>query len=135
WAPVRMEQRRPIAGDLPRGSFVLEIAFPAPAASEPVGEQAAPAAASPASPPGDAGAPTQPPELFAVFVPDEDGVRIAWGADERYLISLLVQPAHARASATLAGRAGLGELNQHRILAGGFVSLAGLDELSSGSLE
>lgn len=134
WAPVRMEQRRPIAGALPRGSFVLEIAFAEPAQSEPVGDPPATRARGPASGASAAEVPTLPPELFAVFVPDEDGVRIAWGADERHLISLLVQPARPKASATLAGRAGLGELNLHRLLAGGFVSLASVDELTSGPI-
>jgi hypothetical protein len=132
WAPVRMQQRRPISGDLPRGSFVLEVVL-APAA--PV---AAEAGASDelelSTSAGDMAAEApRPPELFAVFVPDEDGVRIAWGADERFLISLLTESAHSKATTTLAARAGLGELHQHRILAGGFVSLAGLEELNSAS--
>jgi hypothetical protein len=126
WVPVNMQQRRPLAGDLPRGSFVLEMAFARPRVASveesPDGELA-PAVSAPA------------PELFMVFVPDEDGVRIAWGADERFLSSLLVQRGRSKASATLAGRAGLGALNQHRILAGGFFSLAGLEELDVGALE
>jgi len=132
WAPARMEQRRPSTGSLPRGSFVLEIGFEPPLAAANGGERSAPE-------PGAAGASatdaTRPPELFAVFVPDEDGVRIAWGADERFLISLLTERARTKASATLAGRPGLGELHQHRILAGGFVSLAWLEELNAGSLD
>jgi hypothetical protein len=32
WTPLRMQQRRPIAGDLPRGSFVLEVVFVPPRA-------------------------------------------------------------------------------------------------------
>jgi hypothetical protein len=127
WVPVHMEQRRPLAGDLPRGSFVLEMAFARPKAAkseEPEDDEQANAVAPPPA-----------PELFMVFVPDEDGVRIAWGADERFLSSLLVQRGRSKASGTLAGRAGLGELNEHRILAGGFFSLAGLEELDVGALE
>ena len=52
---------------------------------------------------------------------------MAFGADERFVSSLLVQPARPKASATVAGRAGLGSLHEHRILAGGFVSLAGIE--------
>jgi hypothetical protein len=127
WVPVHMQQRRPLTNELPRGSFVLEVAFAGPSTAlvedPPEGEPRAREVAPPA------------PELFAVFVPDDDGVRIAWGADERFLSSLLVQPGRTKASATLAARAGLGELNQHRILAGGFFSLAGLEELESSPLE
>jgi hypothetical protein len=136
WAPVRMLQRRPSSGDLARGSFVLEMAFAAPVAAK--GEAAGNdelTATDAASAGESAGEATQPPELFAVFVPDEDGVRIAWGADERFLISLLTERPRSKASATLAGRPGLGDLHQHRILAGGFVSLAGLEELNPVSLE
>jgi hypothetical protein len=132
WAPVRMQQRRPVAGDLPRGSFVLEVAFAPPAAAGAADGDEAPGANDAA---GDVAEATRPPELFAVFVPDEDGVRIAWGADERFLISLLSDRPRSKASATLAGRAGLGALHQHRILAGGFVSLAGLEELHAMSFE
>jgi len=132
WVPVRMQQRRPATGDLPRGSFVLDVEFAPPAASSGEPDESAPRAPDDAAPDEPA---TRPPELFAVFVPDEDGVRIAWGADERFLISLLTERPRAKASATLAGRAGLGELHQHRILAGGFVSLAGLEELNESSFE
>ena len=58
---------------------------------------------------------------------------MAFGADECFVSSLLMQQTRAKASATLAGRAGLGSLNEHRILAGGFVSLAGLDGGDDGS--
>lgn len=135
WVPRQLEPRRPSGGDLPRGSFVLELTLggpPAPSlAITRYPEDSPEQEPSPAAPPS---APAQH-ELFAVFVPDEDGVRIAWGADERFLISLLSQPVRAKASATLAGRAGLGALNQHRILAGGFFSLAGLAQSSPRSLE
>jgi hypothetical protein len=132
WAPTRMQQRRATSGDLPRGSFVLEIAFapPTPAAIEASASDEPSAGGA-----DDAAEATRPPELFAVFVPDEDGVRIAWGADERFLISLLSERPRSKPSATLAGRAGLGELHQHRILAGGFVSLAGIEELNAASLD
>jgi hypothetical protein len=123
WAPVHMQQRRPKAGDLPRGSFVWEMAFAPPAALL----AAAPEALAGETPPVAPRAVPPNLSLVGVFVPDEDGVRMAFGADERFVSSLLVQPTRARASATLAGRAGLGSLNEHRILAGGFVSLAGLD--------
>jgi hypothetical protein len=132
-----MQQRRANSGDLPRGSFVLEVAFApptAPAVEASAGDE--PGATSAANTANDAAEATRPPELFAVFVPDEDGVRIAWGADERFLISLLSErPRSKKASATLAGRAGLGDLHQHRILAGGFVSLAGIEELNAASLD
>jgi hypothetical protein len=108
---------------------VLEVGFapPAPAAVE-AGASDEPGASGAGDSPAEA---TRPPELFAVFVPDEDGVRIAWGADERFLSSLLSERPRSKSSATLAGRAGLGELHQHRILAGGFVSLAGIEELNA----
>lgn len=131
WAPVRMQQRRPISGDMPRGSFVLEVLFatPTPAAAEASGDDELGARGA-----GDSAAEaTRPPELFAVFVPDEDGVRFAWGADERFLISLLSERPRSKGSATLAGRAGLGDLHQHRILAGGFFSLAGIEDLNAAS--
>jgi hypothetical protein len=141
WVPSHLQQRRPRAADLPKGSFVLEVGFAAPKASPAAGALVSqfpgdsangePAAASN----GEATNAARVPELFMVFVPDDDGVRIAWGADERFLSSLLVQRARTKASATLAGRAGLGALNEHRILAGGFFSLAGLEELNTGSLE
>lgn len=140
WVPAHLQQRRPRSADLPRGSFVLEVAFAAPGASPAAGAVTSRFPGDPAddeAPPSPHGAPTtaaRAPELFMIFVPDDDGVRIAWGADERFLSSLLAQRA-SKASATLAGRAGLGALNEHRILAGGFFSLAGLEERSTGSLE
>jgi hypothetical protein len=128
WAPVHMEQRRPKA-DLPRGSFVWELTFAPPSALL----AAAPEALAEQAPEASGRTPAPNASLFGVFVPDEDGVRLAFGADERFVSSLLVEPARAKASATLAGRAGLGSLNEHRILAGGFVSLAGLDVGDDGS--
>jgi hypothetical protein len=116
WAPTRLLQRRPASGELPRNSFVLQVSLPA---------QDPPASlqGEPGGVPADVG--RAAPEWFVIFVPDEDGVRIAAGADERFLSSLLTQPARAKASTTLAGRPGLGSLHEHRILAGGFFSLAG----------
>jgi hypothetical protein len=133
-----MQQRRPSAGDLPRGSFVLEVTFgppPASAVQPPANDE--PGTADAANRPGSRGDSADSAhiaELFGVFVPDEDGLRIAWGAEERFLISLLAERPRAKASATLAGRPGLGDLHQHRVLAGGFISLAGLDELRIASL-
>jgi hypothetical protein len=129
WAPVQMEQRRPKAADLPRGSFVWEVSFAPPTALL----ASAPEALAEETPRAAPRAPAPNESLVAVFVPDEDGVRLAFGADERFVSALLVQPARVKASATLAGRAGLGSLNEHRILAGGFVSLAGLDAFDGSS--
>ena len=129
WAPARMQQRRPtVAAGLPRDSFVLEVTFAHP--------QLAPLPDELGAEPGTAPAPAAPPSptWFAVFVPDEDGVRIAAGADERFLVSLLAQHGRTKQSATLAGRPGLGALHEHRILAGGFVSLAALTDSGPGSL-
>jgi hypothetical protein len=128
WAPTRLLQRRPLASsDLPRGSFVLQVSFPTP-------EPTAQLSGEPGTIVADVGPAPPAAEWFVVFVPDEDGLRIAMGADERFLISLVAQPGRAKASTTLAGRAGLGSLNEHRILAGGFVSLAGLEGARSGAL-
>lgn len=121
WAPVHMEQRRPRGGELARGSFVWEVTFAQPSAQL----AAAPEAIAEDAPPPAPAAPANA-SWYAVFVPDEDGLRMAFGADERFISSLLAQPARVKASTTLAGRAGLGSLNEHRILGGGFVSLAGI---------
>jgi hypothetical protein len=59
-----------------------------------------------------------------LFVPDPDGVKIAWAADEKFLVSLASSPARRPLSATLAARVGLGELHEQRTLIGGFSSLA-----------
>lgn len=135
WAPQSMQQRRPSTGRLPRGSFVLEATFAAPVdvVEPPVDAEARAAEAATGAARSRSRAP-RPHELFAVFVPDEDGVRIAWGADERFLISLLEERPRPKASATLAARPGLGDLHQHRILAGGFVSLAGIEDLNAAPL-
>jgi hypothetical protein len=130
WVPVRMEQRRPITSGLPRGSFVLEITFAGPNSEivQELPDDEAGNAGSASAAEGAVRAAPRSPELYVVFVPDEDGVRLAWGADERFLGTLLSQPGRSKGSATLAGRAGLGGLNEHRILAGGFFSLAGLED-------
>jgi hypothetical protein len=65
--------------------------------------------------------------LFVLMAPDEeDGVKIAWGADEKFLASLLTEPAKMKATATLASRPGLALLHERRMLAGGFYSLSAL---------
>lgn len=120
WVPRRMRQRAlKHAGRLPRGSFELEVTFTPP-----------PAEASGDEPSSEAERRQARSTLFFVFAPDEDGVKIAWGADDDFLISLITEPARAGLSATLAGRAGLGALNRERSLAGGFYSLAALAEAS-----
>jgi hypothetical protein len=112
---------------------VLEVGFatPPPEPIDEVPSWAPEARPAPPSSPPIAAPPALAPEWYAVFVPDEDGVRIACGADERFLLGLLAQPQKGRASSTLAGRAGLGSLNQHRVLAGGFFSLAALADLEA----
>ncbi|HWO11073.1 MAG TPA: hypothetical protein VNN80_16375 [Polyangiaceae bacterium] len=128
WAPESMSQRRPKLGELPHGSFVWEVTFAAPSEPPPAVSDGAVTPVE-ALAPAPVAAPAPGPSLswYGVFVPDEDGVRMAFGADERFVSSLLVQPARPKASTTLAGRAGLGSLHEHRILAGGFVSLAGIE--------
>jgi hypothetical protein len=128
WVPTRLLQRRPLASaDLPRGSFVLQVSFPTP-------EPPAQLSGEPGTTAANVGPAPPAAEWFIIFVPDEDGLRMAMGADERFLISLVAHPDRAKASTTLAGRAGLGSLNEHRILAGGFFSLAGLAEAKLGPL-
>jgi hypothetical protein len=113
WVPQHIERRRPRGAQaLRRGSFLLEVTFAAP----PESESEAPAPAGSARPVS--------PKLFVLFVPEEDGVQIAWGAEEKFLVSLAAHPARRPASATLAGRAGLGALNLQRTLAAGFASLS-----------
>jgi hypothetical protein len=124
WSPRRVRQRRPSGRvELPPGSFCLEVTFAsapdAPAVNFPGDESVA------AGPRRE----SSPPMLYVVFAPDEDGAKIAWGADESFLVSLLSEARGQRASATLASRAGLGSLNERRTLAGGFYSLAALGSL------
>src|SRR6185436_6049027 len=115
WVPQHVERRHPrSAPALPRGSFVLEVTFAPPRESD--AQTPAPAAAARPS----------PPKLFVLFVPESDGVKIAWGPEEKFVISLAGHPARRPASATLAGRAGLDSLNEQRTLAAGFSSLAAL---------
>jgi hypothetical protein len=70
----------------------------------------------------------RPPTLYVLVVPDGDGVKIAWGADEGFLVGLLAKPRPARRGSvlTLAGRRGLTALNQARALGGGFTTLNAL---------
>lgn len=118
WVPARMRQRRlSHGGQLPKDSFGLEVTFAAPRVELTERDLAS------AGPEREA-----PPTLHVVFVPDEDGVKIAWGADENFLMSLVSEPRKATLSATLASRAGLGSLHAHRTLAGGFYSLAAFEE-------
>jgi hypothetical protein len=128
WAPLRMKQRRPRrAAELPRDSFVLEVTFASASA-------VSPSVASPGTAADDILVRSAPlPTLFAVFAPDDDGVKVAWGGDEAFLVSVVSQPQTNKAAATLASRAGLGSLHEQRTLAGGFYSLAALAELD-GSL-
>jgi len=51
-------------------------------------------------------------------------VKIAWAADEKFLLSLAANPARRPLGATLAARGGLGVLHEQRTLMGGFSSLA-----------
>lgn len=115
-APRRLQQRRPnVGGRLPKHSFTLEITWPN-----------TPAVIASDEPAGDARS-SDETTLFVLFAPDEDdGVKIAWGADEKFLASLLMEPAKMKATATLASRPGLALLNERRMLAGGFYSLSAL---------
>jgi hypothetical protein len=69
--------------------------------------------------------------LFVLMAPDEDGIKIAWGADEKFLASLLTDPERMKATSTLASRPGLALLHERRTLAGGFYSLAALGDPDS----
>jgi hypothetical protein len=135
WVPQHVKRRRlPGGHGAARGSFLLELAF-APPQDETDAE--APARA-PANVPS-------APTLFVLFAPESDGVKIAWAADEKFLLSLAADPARRPLSATLAGRAGLGSLHDQRTLLGGFSSLAtwasfgagrfGLDEHAAAAVD
>jgi hypothetical protein len=115
-APRRLKLRRPNAsGRLPKQSFTLEITWPDTLAATASDEREGDARSSDES------------MLFVLMAPDEDdGVKIAWGADERFLASLLMEPAKMKATATLASRPGLALLHERRMLAGGFYSLSAL---------
>lgn len=115
-APSRLKQRRPnVTGRLPKHSFTLEITWTNALAGAASDEREGDARNSDES------------TLFVLMAPDEDdGVKIAWGADEKFLASLLTEPAKLKATATLASRPGLALLNERRMLAGGFYSLSAL---------
>lgn len=122
-APQRLRTRRPKrAAQLPRDSFTLEIELPA-VRQRADGDRADDAESR------REGDDAEENVVFVVVCPDEDGLKLAWGADERFLISLLADPAHIAASATLASRPGLGGLHHQRALAGGFFSLAALGDM------
>lgn len=118
WAPQRMRQRRlSQGGRLPKGSFGLEVTFAMPRVELTDRDLSSAGAEREA-----------PPTLHVVFAPDEDGVKIAWGADENFLMSLVSEPRSTTLSTTLASRAGLGSLHERRTLAGGFSSLAAFEQ-------
>jgi hypothetical protein len=123
WSPRRITQRRLSGGpELPRGSFCLELMFE--------NSRAEPAAANSREAESEAELSTRgmrQPSLFILVAPDEDGVKLAWGADEKFLVSLVSEHRARAASVTLAGRGGLGSLNERRSLAGGFYTLAAFE--------
>jgi len=67
-----------------------------------------------------------------LFAPESDGVKVAWAAEEKFLLSLAADPARRPLSATLAARAGLGSLREQRTLLGGFSSLAAFASVGAG---
>lgn len=124
WVPQRMRQHRlSHGGHLPKDSFGLDVTFVVPRVQLTERDLASAGSEREA-----------PPTLHVVFVPDEDGVKIAWGADANFLMSLVSAPRSATLATTLANRAGLGSLHQDRTLAGGFYSLAALEEGSRSSV-
>jgi len=132
WAPKHAKRRRPLGNRaLPRGSFTLELTFAAPRV-EPASVPPGPSPPAELSAPGAGRRESSPPTLFVLFVPEPGGLRIAWGADEAVLVSLGQSAASGKASGTLAGRAGLASLHEHRSLAGGFSSLVALGALALG---
>jgi hypothetical protein len=137
WAPLHLKQRRPSPGnDLPHGSFTLEVTFAPPRVAAPDIIESPELASGDAAESASAALPERAqgrraPTLFVVFVPDDDGLKIAWGSDERFLVSLVSEAGRSKGTATLAGRAGLGSLLEHRTLAGGFYSLAALAEIKA----
>ena len=117
-APTRLKQRRLAAPSrLSKGSFTLEISLPgrAEAESGSVDERGRDAQRS-----------GEERSWFVLMSPDDDGVKIVWGEDEKFLASLLADPERMKATSTLASRPGLGALHEKRTLAGGFYSLASL---------
>jgi hypothetical protein len=130
WAPQHVRRRRPIgAARLPRESFTLEISFALPRSEAASSASVAADSAEGAHHSRSSEREKLPPTLFGLFVPEPGGVKIAWGTDEKFLTALALEPTRAQAQATLAGRAGLGSLHEHRTLAGGFSSLAALPNL------
>lgn len=146
WVPRRIKRRAPSsARGLPRDSFTLELTFddPAPPAAELVAEAEPSETPAPGVVPPPHPAPTPapvtqrrpgPPTLFVLCVPEPDGVKLAWGADEHFLARAVMPVTAKTAPSTLAARAGLGALNQQRTLAGGFSSLAALSGSGSSVL-
>ncbi|MEY2935648.1 MAG: hypothetical protein RL033_6397 [Pseudomonadota bacterium] len=138
WVPRRIQRRAPNhARGLPHDSFTLELSFDEPL---PEPEQSA---AEPGLVPASQRSPTpvvatqkrvSSPTLFVLCVPEPDGVKLAWGADEQFLARVVAPVTPKTAPSTLAARAGLGALNQQRTLAGGFSSLAALSSGSSPGL-
>jgi len=133
WSPRHAKRRRPLGNRaLPRGSFTLELTFAPPRVEvADVSREPSPGVALPTLRAGRRE--SSPPTLFVLFVPEPGGLRIAWGADEAVLVSLGASAASGKASGTLAGRAGLASLHEHRSLAGGFSSLLALGALALGS--
>jgi hypothetical protein len=127
WSPRRMSQRRLSGGpEVPRGTFCLELTFDRSGA-----DGAGPSAPEAEPDPDVAPRGVRRPSLLIVVAPDEDGVKIAWGAEEKFLLSLVSQ--RPATGTTLASRAGLGTLNERRLLAGGFYSLAAFGHQPDGS--
>ena len=48
--------------------------------------------------------PSHPPTLYVLFAPESDGVKIAWGAEEKFSVSLAADPERRPLAATLAAR-------------------------------
>ncbi|HVZ34341.1 MAG TPA: hypothetical protein VG963_18060, partial [Polyangiaceae bacterium] len=133
WAPRRVRRRHPSVHGLPHESFVLEIGFGLPRSEqlERDAETPAPAHATGAEHGSDKA--KLGSTLLVLCVPEPGGVRMAWGNDEKFLANLVLDPGRGRESNTLAGRAGLGSLNQYRTLAAGFSSLAALTRWGDGA--
>jgi hypothetical protein len=125
WAPRRLRRRHPAVHGLPRESFVLEIGFGL-SRSEQLERDAETPAPAHANGEHSSDRAKSGPTLLVLCVPEPGGVRAAWGNDEKFLASLVLDPGRGQESNTLAGRAGLGSLNQYRTLAAGFSSLAAL---------
>lgn len=129
WAPASVRQRRPQGpAELPSSSFTLEMTLaPPPTGSTPAPGELFTSASSELEAEPRPTPRSATPVVYIVFAPNEDGVRIAWGSDEKPLVQLLARSPR-KPSGTLAARPGLAALEQRRTLAGGFVSLAALRE-------